>query len=148
MIEERTRQQFERSVLARLAALGRRVRWYALVDGAAPLALAMIIAMAATLMIDRSFWLGRDMRTVQLLTILGVLAALAWFFIIRPLRVPVGASELALLIEHHFPHLQSRLITAVEFAAPDAAARHTDVPRSQDFIDAVMRQAQREFDPL
>src|SRR2546423_1685886 len=117
MIDVRTREQFERSVLSRLGGLGRRVRVYAAVDGLALLSLAIVIAIAVTFLVDRTLWLGRDMRSVQLFCALVVLGAAAWFWLIRPLRVPIGPQELALLVERQFPQLGSRLITAVEFAA-------------------------------
>ncbi len=148
MIDPRTREQFERSVLSRLRALGRRVRWYAAVDGLAILGLALVAAMAVTFLVDRTLWLERDMRVVQLVSVLALLAAAAWYWLVRPLRVPVGPQEIALLVERRFPELESRLITAVEFSAPDAAERHTDVARSPELINAVVLQARRAFEPL
>lgn len=148
MIDPRVREQFEASVVTRLRGLGRRVRWHVAVDGVALLAAVLLALIVVTFLIDRALWLGRDMRAVQLASVLGICGAAAWFWLIRPLRVAVSPQELALLVERRFPQLESRLITAVEFAAPDAAQRHTDTIRSPELIDAVMLQARRAFEPL
>ncbi len=144
MVNETVRQRFDERVLTRLRGLGRRLRLYAVLDGSAIVSLALLAAIAATFTVDRSLWLGRDMRVVQFVSLFLILAAIAWRALVRPLRVPIGHQELALLVEHHYPQLNSRLISAVEFADPDAASRHPDAPRSSDMIEAVVRQAESD----
>ena len=122
MVDATTRQ-FEQRVLAPLRALGRRLRWYVVLDGL-PIVLATTICfLVATFLVDRSLWLARDMRAVQLLSLILVVAAATWRWIVRPLTVPLPCSDLALLLERRFPQLHSRLITAVELAHAPAAGR-------------------------
>ena len=46
--------------------------------------------------------------------IVGVLAACAWWFLVRPLRRQVSDEQVAMYLEEHEPSLQETLISAVE----------------------------------
>lgn len=142
MVNEQTRREFEQSIMTRLRGLGRRLRWYVAVDGMAWVSAAVLLAVLITLAIDSSFWLAQDMRAVQLLSLLIVIGAIAWYFMLRPLRVPLEASQLAMLVERRFPELRSRLVSAVEFATVPVS---TDAaPRSPVMMDLIVRQATRQ----
>lgn len=140
MIDRETRSQFERSVLSRLDALGRRLRLYLLMDGLAVVSVVIAAAVFVTLLMDYTFWLGRDMRAVQLLSVLAALGAVVWRFVGQPLQIPLDADGLAAIIEREFPQLQSRLITAVEFATAGSIGIH----RSEAMIESVVRQARMD----
>jgi hypothetical protein len=126
-MNDATRQRFDANVLARLRVLGRRMRVYVALDGLAIIAIALLAGIAITCAVDRSLWLTRQMRAVQLVSLLTLGAGITWWRLLRPLRVPVRLDDLALLIERRWPQLRSRLISAVEFARstppsqPDAA---------------------------
>jgi hypothetical protein len=140
MIDLETRSQFERTVLTRLDSLGRRLRLYLLMDGLAVVSVAVAAAIFITLLMDYTFWLGRDMRAVQLLSLLATLGVVAWRFVGQPLQIPLTNNELAVIIERRFPQLQSRLITAVEFAT----AQSKGIDRSAAMIESVVRQARMD----
>src|SRR6185295_5225749 len=44
----------------------------------------------------------------------GGVAAVAWFYLVRPLRMPVSDERVALYFEEHEPSLQATLLAAVE----------------------------------
>lgn len=139
MVTSETRRRFESSVLPRLRRFGRRLRVYVAVDGAAVLTLAVVACIAGTFVIDRTLWLGRDMRTVQLVTLLIALAAITWRWMLRPLRTRLPDDELAILVEARYPQLGSRLVSAVEFVRGNGELA---AARSPVLVDAVVRQAE------
>ncbi|MBP7936213.1 MAG: hypothetical protein KA354_16345 [Phycisphaerae bacterium] len=132
---------FDRGVLSHLRGLGRRLRLYLVIDGFMWLGVVLLGAVLLTLLMDRTFHLGRDMRTVQLASLSAVLILIVSRLVIHPMRVPIPLTGLALLLEQWYPQLQSRLITAVEFTDPASPPR-TDVKRSSAMIQAVIRQAE------
>lgn len=131
---------FDRNVLSRLRGLRRRLRLYVLVDGLMGLGLTLLVAVVSTLLVDRTFHLGRDMRTVQLASLLAVLMLILWRMVLRPLSVTIPLAAMAMLLERWYPQLRSRLITAVEFVDPSSPPA-TGVQRSPAMIQAVIRQA-------
>lgn len=133
---------FDRSTLARLHALGRRLRLYLLVDGFAPVALAALLAALVTLGIDRTFRLTWDMRLAQLASILIGLAVVAWRLLWQPLRLPLSPERLAVLVERCHPELKSRLVSAVEFAHPERRHHPDGIVRSPEMMAAVVNQAE------
>ncbi|HOW72398.1 MAG TPA: hypothetical protein PKY77_17505 [Phycisphaerae bacterium] len=132
---------FDRSVLRHLRGLGRRLRLYLVIDGIMWLCVVLLGAVLLTLLMDRTFHLGRDMRVVQLASLSAVLILIVSRLVIHPMRVPIPLTSLALLLERWHPQLQSRLITAVEFTEPASPPR-TGVERSSAMIQAVIRQAE------
>ena len=142
MIDKRTRQHFEQSVVPRLRALGLRLRAYLLLDGLAMMSLVVLAAILITLGVDYVLHLGWDMRLVQLLTLLTVIAGVLWQNVYRPLRKPIQPCQLAILVERQFPQLQSRLISAVEFMDPVESERMSAYAYSPVLADATVRQAQ------
>lgn len=138
---ETTHAGFDQHVLGRLRRLGRRLRLYLLIDGLMWLCVALLGAVLVTLLMDRAFHLGRDMRAVQLASLFIALFFVLWRFVLRPVSIQIPLPALALLLERWYPQLQSRLITAIEFVDP-AVRRQDSVERSPAMIEAVIRQAE------
>ena len=144
MVTETTRLRFDASTFSRLRALGRRVRSYLLLDGLALVSVAVLASVLITLGVDWTFRLGWDMRLTQLSTLLLALAVVAWWSIVRPLRVPIRADQLAVLVERRHPELRSRLISAVEFVSFATNRPPYGVAPSPMMIEAVVREAEDE----
>ncbi len=100
----------------RLTALRRRVRRLLLLRGlsatvAAALAVAMLLGLG-------DYLIHFQDRGIRILCWLALLSALGWTcrrYLIRPLRARLGDVELAVQLERHFPGLEDRLISSVEF---------------------------------
>ena len=86
-------------------------------EGLAWAGLALAGAAAATFLVDYFFRLDdRAVRgAVVAAAMLGVLAVL-WRRLLRPLAVPMGEPDLALLVERRFGQLGDRLISAIELS--------------------------------
>ena len=147
MVNEATKRQFQTAITPRLRTLGRRLRLYTLLDGLSILFPAIILALLLTLLVDRAARLDRDLRTGQLLSGIVILGFIAWRRLWSPLRIPVGDSELALLVESKFPQLESRLISAVEFTR-DGQPSPEQAARSSRLMDAVVQEANRRTTDL
>ena len=141
MLGDSVHSGFDRRVLSRLRGLGRRLRVYLLIDGVMWLCIALLGAVLVTLLMDRTFHLSRDMRAVQLASLLMVLFFIAWRRVLRTASLQMPLSALALLLERWHPQLQSRLITAIEFVDP-ASQPLAGVERSSAMVEAVIRQAE------
>ena len=140
-----SRTQFEQVVVRRLNALGRRLRWYVLLDGMAVLSAALLLVVLITLAVDYVARLDRGMRATQLASLVLVLLGLAWHWLVRPLRVRASREQLSLLVERRFPQLSSVLVSAVEFArAPGHTAPPASAEHSTSMRDAVIRSASRQ----
>lgn len=137
------RRQFETRVMRRLGALGRRLRLYLLLDGLAVVSVAVLCAVLVTLGVDYFARLNWDMRATQLGSILLALAALAWWFVVRPLRVPVRLEQLAVLVERQHPQLGSLLVTAVDYVR-----RPIVPPTSAAMVESVVERAVVQADAL
>ena len=64
------------------------------------------------------WWIHFDdpgLRLILGISLFTASCVVLWTRLIRPLRQPLGATFLASRIEHRFPNLQSRVVSAVEF---------------------------------
>ncbi|MFO0838261.1 MAG: hypothetical protein U1D55_07005 [Phycisphaerae bacterium] len=126
----------EQHVLAPLAALRRRARLYAMLRGVLRLAVALALAGASQLLIDRWLRLSLDQRAA-----LNVAITIYWFWvlyrwILMPLQRPLSEQTLAGLVDEAHPELFGRLSTAVELIQgplPESA--------SPQLISDVIREA-------
>ncbi len=74
-----------------------------------------VAAWVTIVTIDWLFWLPAPLRLfVAAVFILGFIAA-TWRWIITPLHARIDAREMAARLERHFPHLQDRLSSTVNF---------------------------------
>lgn len=114
--------------ILRADVVGRGLSW---------LVLALVGGVFLTLAIDRGLNMDRAQRGLIVgLSLVGI-GYVLWRFLLRPLRVPMDAEELALVLERHYPQLDDRLISALQFAVRDASRTGA----SEDLIRAVARQA-------
>ncbi len=140
MMDPELRSRFQRRVLHRLAGIGRRMRLYLALDGLALCMGGVLLSVLITFLVDRAFMLGRDMRAVQLLSLLAILGAITWRFLIQPLRVPIRLPDLARLVEKVNPELHSRLLSAVDFMTGRNAPT-----TSPALMASVVAEAEREI---
>lgn len=104
-----------RRIEGKLRGLRRALRGRLLAEGAAWLVVASVALVLVTLALDYLLRLERPQRVLVMAVALAGVAWVAWRQVIRPVRVAMGQVELALLIERRYPHLQSRLISAIQF---------------------------------
>ena len=121
----------------KLSALRFILRAHVVGRGLSWVVLALVGGVFLTLAIDRGLNMDRAQRGLIVgLSLVGIGYVLGRF-LLRPLRVPMDAEELALVLERHYPQLDDRLISALQFAARDASRTGA----SEDLIRAVARQA-------
>lgn len=142
-MKDQARRQFETTVARRLASLGRRLRLHLLLDGMAVVSVAILLSVFITLGVDYFTRLDWDMRVTQLASILAALLALTWWYVIRPLQVPVSLDQLAVLVERKHPQLASLLVTAVDFLH-----RPPQPPTSAGMVESTIQRATREAGKL
>jgi len=123
--------------------LKRTLRAHLMGRGLCLLLVAAVAAVFLTLAIDYPLRLDRAQRLLINLMALGGLGYVLWRFLLRPLRVPMGPEELALVFERHYPHLEDRLISAQQFGAAGAAGG-----ASEALIRKVAEQANAEAPSL
>jgi len=133
-------------VRRKLSALKRALCAHLIGRGSAWVVVALVAAVFLTLGVDRALKMDRAQRALIVgLALVGV-GYVSWRFLIRPLLAPMDAEELALVLERHYPQLDDRLISALQFSAY-ASSRFG---ASEDLIRAVARQANAlagELDP-
>jgi len=105
----------------KLAALRRSLRAYIVARGLCWLILALVAAAFVTLAIDYPLRLDRIQRAVIAALALSGIGYVVLRFLLRPLRVPMDSQELALVLEQHYPQLDDRLISSLQFAASPAS---------------------------
>jgi len=127
----------------KLSVLKRTLRAHLMGRGLCLLLVAAVAAVFLTLAIDYPLRLDRAQRLLINLMALGGLGYVLWRFLLRPLRVPMGPEELALVFERHYPHLEDRLISAQQFGAAGAAGG-----ASEALIRKVAEQANAEAPSL
>ncbi len=111
-------EHFARSVVPRLDALRRKVRGLVLLQGCLHLGLVALGCFGIQLLVDYGLHLRVDLRAALLAVVLLTLAATLWRTVLTPWRKPVDVADIAQVLEQRFPHLQSRLISAIEFSDP------------------------------
>ena len=104
-------------IRAKLNALKWTLRANLFGSGMAWIVLALVAAIFLTLGIDYTLHMDRAQRGLIVLLALSGIAYVAWRFGLRPLRVPMDAEELALVMEKHYAGLGDRLISTLQFAA-------------------------------
>ncbi len=105
------------SIRTKLNALKWTLRANLLGSGMAWIVLALVAAIFLTLGIDYTLHMDRAQRGLIVLLALAGIAYVVWRFLLRPLRVPMDAEELALVMEKHYAGLGDRLISTLQFAA-------------------------------
>jgi hypothetical protein len=116
-----------------------RLRAGVLVEGAAGLAVLLFAGAGVQLGLDYLRRLSLSMRALLLVLLVGAACWWVWRRLVQPLRVPIGAAEVARLFERQEPGLASLLISAVHFAEEDPSAKPAE--RSPALEQAVMAEA-------
>jgi len=116
-------EMLQGEVRGKLSALRVALSTRLLLEGLAWTVAALVALVFATMAFDYFLRLERPLRiAIASLAAAGVLIVV-WRQLIVPLRVPMLAPDLALLVEHRFGQLGDRLISAIEFSGrSDAAA--------------------------
>jgi hypothetical protein len=125
------------AVTIRLQALRRRYVTLAFLHGGALAQTALLLGMLLVCGLDYLLDFPLPLRAIGLLVCLVSAGVTLWRHMLRPLlRVP-DQEGLALTVEHTYPELSSRLISAVQFQAAGVA-----VGTSPTLVQAVIQQAQ------
>lgn len=130
---------------ARLGRLRKSIRALFAMDGLSRLVLAASAFVIATFVIDWTFILPAPVRLVLLVSGLLLLGWILLRRVFRPLAVPVSDDDLALFVERRYPHLNDRLISAIQLArAAEGANPGKGVFNSPELVRALVEDASRE----
>ncbi len=106
------------SLAKRLRAVGSRLRGYVLIEGTAWVAGFLVAGFLIQGTLD---YAARGLRWSMRATLLALITAtaswLVWRRVIAPMRLRIGAAEVAHLIERRYPELASVLVSAVRFSS-------------------------------
>ena len=109
-------------LMRRLRRLATRMRLYTVLDGLAMLLLLVLICASVSFLIDyTAHGLRWSMRAAMMACFVIAAGCASRRLLWRPLRLPVGVSTAALLLERQYPSLRSVLISAVRFGAGEVA---------------------------
>lgn len=109
-------------IAGKLRALRAALRSRLALEGAAWLVLALVAAVFVTLGFDYVLRLERPLRAAIAAAAMIGAGAVLWRQVLLPLRVPMDAAALALLVERRFGQLGDRLVSAIQFEGRDCAA--------------------------
>jgi hypothetical protein len=105
----------------KLAGLRRALTGRLAVEGAAWTVVSLVALVFGTLAFDYLLRLERPLRALIMVAALAGVAWVLWRSLLRPLRVPMGMADLAMLVEGRFGQLGDRLISAVLFSGRSPA---------------------------
>jgi hypothetical protein len=131
-------QSIPPAIRKKLNALRRLLLAHLVGKGLAWVAIALVAGVFLSLGVEYKLHMDRAQRLLILGAVLGGVGYACWRLLLRPLRVPMGPEEMALVLERHFPHLDDRLISALQFVRLDPALTGS----SPALMREVSRQAQ------
>ena len=111
--------------------------------GAAAIAGAAIVLLAATMLLDWLFELPRFVRAGMLALDIGVLGYLLGVHVLAPIFWGPDDEDIALMVEHAMPEFNTRLIAAVQFVKPKAVPAGA----SPGLVRAMIREAEQLAEP-
>ena len=135
-------------IATKLRGLRRALRGRLLAEGAAWFVVAMVTAVLATLALDYLLRLDRPLRAVVMAVAAAGAAWVVWRQLVGPMLAAMGQAELALLIERRYPHLQSRLISAVQFHTSGVPAGESAAMVAQMAAEANDLAGELDFSPV
>ena len=131
-------------VYKRLSSLRVALRGNLVGRGLALVIIAAVTAVFFSFVVDRQLDMSLSQRVLIMTIVLAAVGYVAWRFVLRPLRVPMNSTELALVLEKHYPELNDRLISTLEFSGADVA----EVGASEALVRKVAEQANALADGL
>ena len=144
------RDLVEPKIRRKLAGLRRSLRLHLAGEGLAWVALALGVLVVVTFALD---WGSQRIthqhmtvvqRAIILLLCLASVGMVAWRRLLSPVLVPMRENDLALVVERHYPELDDRLISALQFSAAGA----NTLGASDAMIHEMARQAGELAEPL
>lgn len=132
-----TERYISEGIRGKLSSLRRLIRAHLVGRGLAWMLTALVLSVFLSLAIDYSLHMERLQRLLILAIVAGGVGYVAWRFLLRPLSVPMGPEEMALVLERHYGQLDDRLISALQFGRLDAQRTGT----SEALMGQVARQA-------
>jgi hypothetical protein len=105
----------ERLLLKRLHDIRRRIRALFALNGVGRLLLVVPPAVLVVVLLDYLLHFPAVMRGLFLVGLVGMAAVVITRHLWRPLRIHIGADDVALELEGQFPELDDRLATTVSF---------------------------------
>lgn len=106
--------------------------------------LAMVGCVFVTLAFDYMLHMERPLRIAMMGLAMAGLAWTLWRQLVRPLCVPMGSEDLALLVEKRYTSLGDRLISAIQFGRGGSSS----VAGSREMIRQMSREACELAHPL
>lgn len=137
-------QDSAKPILRKLAGLRRQLRNWFLVDGLMRLAFTIVALVAVDFVIDRFFEMDRSQRLVMLVIMLGVVAYVAWRWLIKPILVRPSNDALLLEVEGQ-NELGGSLISAYQLAGMDPDQLSGASPA---LVEATIRDGFRQADEM
>ena len=125
------------AVRRRLLALKAALRAHLVGKGLALVLIALVAGVFFSFAVDRKLDMERSQRAVILAAALAGVGYVLWRFLLRPLGVPMDPEELALVFEHHYPQLDDRLISTLQFSFADVER----LGSSEGLVREVAKQA-------
>ncbi len=114
-------RQILQPIESKLQRLRREARLWHLANGSAWLAVVTLAVMLFDLGADRLFRLDLPQRVLMLLLMCGVVSAVAWYKLIRPLGARLTDDALCLQVEKQNANLNQSVISALQLARLDDA---------------------------
>jgi hypothetical protein len=114
--------QLTSDVVSRLGKLRRQITTWFWIDGLSKLFWAAIGLLAVDAAIDWFFRMDKPQRAVMLTLIAGLLAYVAYRWLLKPLSATITDDALALEVERRNPQLKESVISALQFAREDNLA--------------------------
>ncbi len=116
-------------VVTYLSALRKTVRRRLLAYGAFAVLAGGVAAFLTILVLDWLLWLPPALRLLGGVLFAGGFVGATIYWIVLPLRAPIGVDELAAQLERRFERLQDQLSSAVHFLRQDATGSPAMVER-------------------
>ncbi len=130
-------QTLSPQVRRKLANLRSLLRAHLVTRGLGWVVVALVVAVFFSFAVDYLLRMTGAQRAVISAVAAAGIAFVVWRFLLRPLRVPMASADLALVLEGHYPELDDRLISALQFTA----AETRPVGASESMMGRVVAQA-------
>ena len=107
------------TVVSKLKTLRMLLRLHLVLRGLSWLIFGLVVLVFISLGVDYALHMDGAQRAVIMSLLVAGWGYIFWRFLLRPLKVPMNAEELALVIEQYHAELNDRLISLLQFASRD-----------------------------